>query len=200
MQITQGTDYAVRIVDVLARSQQRMDAASVSEQAQVPSRFCLKILRSLVHSGIVTSYKGAKGGYTLARPAGMITLLEVIEAVEGPYRISRCQDSQYQCCHTSCGFIRFTPKSPILSERNWRPIHFRRTSIRNRKNKRNSRPAPFLWCGRFFREKRSGLPCWNEWRTFSHAESTGMRNTCCKRWKAVKKGTGVWPRWYLAIP
>lgn len=104
MQITQGTDYAVRIVDVLARSQQRMDAASVSEQAQVPSRFCLKILRSLVHSGIVTSYKGAKGGYTLARPAGEITLLEVIEAVEGPYRISRCQDSDYQCCHTSCRF------------------------------------------------------------------------------------------------
>ena len=62
MQITQGTDYAVRIVEVLAQSQQRMDAASVSEKAQVPSRFCLKILRSLVHSGIVTSYKGAKGG------------------------------------------------------------------------------------------------------------------------------------------
>ena len=56
MQITQGTDYAVRIVEVLAQSQQRMDAASVSEKAQVPSRFCLKILRSLVHSGIVTSY------------------------------------------------------------------------------------------------------------------------------------------------
>ena len=102
MQITQETDYAVRLVDVLARSGVHMEAGVLSEQAHVPLRFSAKILRSLVKSGIVCSRKGAHGGYRLARPAGDITLLEVLEAVEGPYRICRCQGEIYQCSHTAC--------------------------------------------------------------------------------------------------
>ena len=104
MQITQETDYAVRLVDVLARSGVHMEAGVLSEQAHVPLRFSAKILRSLVKSGIVCSRKGAHGGYRLARPAGDITLLEVLEAVEGPYRICRCQGENYQCSHTACRF------------------------------------------------------------------------------------------------
>lgn len=104
MQITQEADYAVRLVDVLARSGVHMEAAVLSEQAHVPLRFSVKILRSLVKSGIVCSRKGAHGGYRLARPAGDITLLEVLEAVEGPYRICRCQGGNYQCGHTACRF------------------------------------------------------------------------------------------------
>ena len=60
-------------------------------------RFTLKIMRKLVSAGIVCSFKGAHGGYILARPAGEITLRQVIEAVEGPYRFSRCLDSEYDC-------------------------------------------------------------------------------------------------------
>ena len=104
MQITQEADYAVRLVDVLARSGVHMEAAVLSEQAHVPLRFSVKILRSLVKSGIVCSRKGAHGGCRLARPAGDITLLEVLEAVEGPYRICRCQGGNYQCGHTACRF------------------------------------------------------------------------------------------------
>ena len=56
----------------------------------VTLRFSLKILGKLVSSGIVESYKGNRGGYELARPASEITLKDVIDAVEGPYRLSRC--------------------------------------------------------------------------------------------------------------
>ena len=104
MQITQETDYAVRLVDVLARSGVHMEAGVLSEQAHVPLRFSAKILRSLVKSGIVCSRKGAHGGYRLARPAGDITLLEVLEAVEGPYRICRGQGEISQCSPTACRF------------------------------------------------------------------------------------------------
>ena len=90
MHITQESDYAVRIVFCLARAGVRMDARSISEQMCVTLRFSLKILGKLAQSGIVASYKGNRGGYELARPASEITLLQVIVAVEGPYRLCRC--------------------------------------------------------------------------------------------------------------
>ncbi len=51
---------------------------------------------------MVCSFKGAKGGYSLARPAGEITLLQVIESVEGPYMLSRCQKEEYSCGREHC--------------------------------------------------------------------------------------------------
>ena len=104
MHMTLEADYAVRIVEFLAEQNCKTDARTIAEQAQVPLRFALKILRTLVSKEIIKSYKGAKGGYQLARPAKEITLREVIEAVEGPYILSRCQSDAYTCGHTSCRF------------------------------------------------------------------------------------------------
>ncbi len=97
MHITLESDYAVRIVYSLARAGERTDAQTLADRTGVSLRFTLKIMRKLVSAGIVCSFKGAHGGYILARPAGEITLRQVIEAVEGPYRFSRCLDSEYDC-------------------------------------------------------------------------------------------------------
>ncbi|MBW7573431.1 RrF2 family transcriptional regulator [Caproiciproducens faecalis] len=102
MVMTLEADYAVRIVEMLAISNQKIDARSISDQTHVPLRFALKILRKLVAGGLIVSYKGAHGGYMLAREPGKITLREVIESVEGPYMISRCQQDEYACKHTPC--------------------------------------------------------------------------------------------------
>ena len=102
MHMTLETDYAVRIVEFLATQSERADAKTISDETQVTQRFTLKILRTLVANGIAVSYKGAKGGYELARPAKEITLRQVIEAVEGPYMISRCQGDAYSCTRTDC--------------------------------------------------------------------------------------------------
>ncbi len=102
MVMTLEADYAVRIVEYLTCTPGRQDAKTISEAMQVPLRFCLKILRGLVADGIAASYKGAKGGYALARPAGEITLREVIESVEGPYMLSRCQEPAYSCGRDQC--------------------------------------------------------------------------------------------------
>ncbi|HEX3016834.1 MAG TPA: Rrf2 family transcriptional regulator [Caproicibacter sp.] len=105
MVMTLEADYAVRIVDILARSEIRIDARTISLKTQVPLRFALKILRKLVAGGLIVSYKGAHGGYALARSAEKITLRQVIESVEGPYMLSRCQQDEYSCTHTtSCRF------------------------------------------------------------------------------------------------
>ena len=102
MVMTLEADYAVRIVEYLTRHPGRWDARTISEAMDVPLRFCLKILRGLVAQGMVCSFKGAKGGYSLSRPAGEITLREVIESVEGEYMLSRCQKEEYSCGRAHC--------------------------------------------------------------------------------------------------
>ncbi len=100
--MTLEADYAVRIVEYLTKNPGRCDARSISEEMGVPLRFCLKILRKLVAEGLVCSFKGAKGGYTLGKPAKEVTLREVIESVEGPYMLSRCQKEEYSCGRAHC--------------------------------------------------------------------------------------------------
>lgn len=109
MHITLEADYAVRIVNCLAKHQVRMDAKSLAAATGVTLRFSLKILRKLVAEGVVRSYKGTQGGYELAKPANSITLGEVIEVVEGPITISRCVGTEdFQCSrvedHHECRF------------------------------------------------------------------------------------------------
>ena len=104
MHITLEADYAVRIVELLAESGEKLGAQAISESTGVPVRFALKILRKLVGGGLVQSFKGAHGGYLLARSPAEITLRQVIEAVEGPFLISRCLQEEYTCDHASCRF------------------------------------------------------------------------------------------------
>lgn len=98
MRITQEADYALRIACMLAKNKnERVGAAQISEKTSVSARFALKILHKLVTGGIVRSYKGANGGYTLAREAEQITLRDIIELIDGPLAISKCIDDSHQC-------------------------------------------------------------------------------------------------------
>lgn len=90
MYITLESDYAIRIVSCLCENNCRMDAKTISEQTSVTLRFSLKILRKLVISGIVKSYKGTRGGYELARTPDEISINDVLTAIEGEYKLSRC--------------------------------------------------------------------------------------------------------------
>ncbi len=102
MHMTLEANYAVRIVQVLACKEERTDAKTIAEQSQVPVRFALKILRKLVSDEIVLSFKGSKGGYVLNGKPQDVTLRKVIESVEGPYMISRCQQDEYSCQSPQC--------------------------------------------------------------------------------------------------
>lgn len=101
MHITLETDYAIRIVDCLARQTQRMGAQAVADQCNVTLRFALKILRKLVGTGILRSYKGVQGGYEIAKDPADITLYDVIETIEGPYYLNRCLQNDHVCTRTS---------------------------------------------------------------------------------------------------
>lgn len=108
MHITLETDYAIRIVDTLAKEAAKeqssfrgcIDAGTISERTEIPLRFALKILRKLVGGGIVKSYKGVYGGYRLIAKLEELSIYDVIELVEGEYRFSRCLSEDYSC---NCG-------------------------------------------------------------------------------------------------
>jgi len=97
MRITLESDYALRIITAMATHDNVIDAKSLSDETSVTPRFTLKILNKLVKGDIVSSYKGARGGYKLKLSPAEITLRQVIELIEGPIAIARCLDSSESC-------------------------------------------------------------------------------------------------------
>jgi Rrf2 family protein len=87
--MTRASSYGLAALTHLAREKPTGPVASHDMAAAangIPERFLLKVLLPLVSVGILRSIKGPNGGYTLARPAKDVSLLEVIEAVDGPMR------------------------------------------------------------------------------------------------------------------
>lgn len=97
MRITLESDYALRIITALAEAGGVVDAKTLSERTSVTPRFALKILNKLVLGGLVSSYKGSKGGYSLKLAPGDITLKSVIELIDGPVVIARCLENNEGC-------------------------------------------------------------------------------------------------------
>ncbi len=67
----------------------------------IPSRFLLKIMRSLAQAGIIKSFRGVAGGYALAKSPAQISLYDVIAAMEGPVVIQRCLNDPDSCTRQS---------------------------------------------------------------------------------------------------
>ncbi len=99
MILTNETDYAIRIVTYLSEHNRKVDAGTIAKSTGVTPRFTLKILRRLMEAGIVRSYKGAQGGYALAKAPQEITMLEVVETICGPLAVNRCQHDPGECTH-----------------------------------------------------------------------------------------------------
>jgi Rrf2 family protein len=89
MRLTRASSYALHAVDYLV-AQKTTDApipSHVIARAEgIPERFLLKALKPLVSAQILVSTMGPNGGFRLARPASAVTLLEVVEAIDGPVR------------------------------------------------------------------------------------------------------------------
>jgi Rrf2 family protein len=88
MKLSRASSYALHAVVHMAAEDADRPLAShdIARAHGIPERFLLKVLKPLVSAQVLRSVKGPNGGYRLARPAGKITLLEVVEAVDGPIR------------------------------------------------------------------------------------------------------------------
>jgi Rrf2 family protein len=99
MELTRKGEYAIRGMIYLARQPQGK-VALIGEMAKgvdVPQAFLAKIFQSFAKQGLVSSSRGAGGGFVLARPASTITFREIVEAVEGPIILNRCLVEGVQC-------------------------------------------------------------------------------------------------------
>jgi Rrf2 family protein len=69
----------------------------LATHGDVPEHFLSKILQSLARSGLIAAHRGMTGGYELARPAESVTLLDVVEAMEGPLVLNVCVAERPSC-------------------------------------------------------------------------------------------------------
>jgi Rrf2 family protein len=112
MQITRQADYAVRAVLHLARNgDQRTATSAIAEEQRIPPSFLAKIVSQLSIAGLLHTSRGARGGVTLARNPKDITLLEVIEAIDGPIQLNECVGE-----NGSCSFDDECPLRPVWCE------------------------------------------------------------------------------------
>jgi len=90
MYITLEIDYAIRIVDFIARENDLAGASAIAEKTGIPLRFAKNILQKLVKARIINSYMGIYGGYELAKDKKNISLYDIIEVIDGPINLNRC--------------------------------------------------------------------------------------------------------------
>jgi Rrf2 family protein len=89
MKLTRAATYAISSAAYLANANgEVVSNTTICNAYQMPDRFVAQIMRLLVSAGIVTSTPGVQGGYKLAKPAGKITLLEIVEAIDGPIGVN----------------------------------------------------------------------------------------------------------------
>jgi len=96
--ITRLTDYGVLLMTELARSDENVhNAADLATNAHLPAPTVSKILQVLLREGLLTSVRGAGGGYSLTRAASDISIRDIIVALEGPIALTECNLEHSQC-------------------------------------------------------------------------------------------------------
>jgi FeS assembly SUF system regulator len=104
LRISKLTDYGTVILACLAGAPgQRLTASEVAERTGLGLPTVSKLLKSFHRAGLLTSTRGSRGGYQLARPAAAISAAAIIDAIEGPVAITECSGEHSTCAHeVSC--------------------------------------------------------------------------------------------------
>ena len=99
MRLTHLADYAVVLMTAAARypAGARLSATELAADTGVPLPTTQKLMGQLAGCGLLTSARGASGGFALARPADEISLADVVEAVEGPIAMTVCSSGGTDC-------------------------------------------------------------------------------------------------------
>ncbi|HVV38380.1 MAG TPA: Rrf2 family transcriptional regulator [Acidimicrobiales bacterium] len=94
MRMSDGVEWALHVASVLAvvPPEKGMTAAKLAEYHGVPGAYLAKHLQALTRAGVFEAVPGRGGGYRLARPAAEVTVLDVVEAVEGRTRAFECSE------------------------------------------------------------------------------------------------------------
>ena len=116
IRMTRLTDYGIVLLTHIARHPARLtrNAPDLAAEAHLPLPTVSKILKILAREGLLIPHRGAKGGFSLARPPGEITIAEIIAALEGPIALTECSGH----APGRCGIERLCPVGT-----NWQRIN-----------------------------------------------------------------------------
>src|SRR3954451_2148954 len=113
MQLTRAADYAVRVMMHMAGLPPgtRTSRSELAHAASCPEQFLSKVLQDLTRAGLVTSHRGHTGGFELPQLHYGASVLEIVEAVEGPVRLNVCLAGKDVCerqqwCPAHCVWAR----------------------------------------------------------------------------------------------
>mgnify|MGYP002625045316 CR=1 FL=1 len=86
MKLSRTVSYALRATLLLAQEETKrpVPCSQLAKEGEMPERFLLQILRNLVNEGLLRSTRGVDGGYTLVQSPSELSVLDIIEAIEGP--------------------------------------------------------------------------------------------------------------------
>ena len=100
MRLSHLADYAVVLMTAAARrpAGARLSATELAQETGVPLPTAQKLMGQLAASGLLSSVRGAGGGFALAKGAQEISLADIVEAVEGPIALTMCSDSNNHQC------------------------------------------------------------------------------------------------------
>jgi len=98
LRVSRLTDYATVVLSRMAREPETVyTAADLAEQTHLTRPTVSKLLKQFVRGGLLTSYRGAHGGYVLARAPERISAAEIIDTVEGPMAMTECSLDDRHC-------------------------------------------------------------------------------------------------------
>ena len=99
MVLTMAGGYGIYGVLYLAKQPKGkiVSLSEVSRSEGIPEKFLAKIFQSLARVGLLVSHRGARGGFSLARPADQISVKELMEAIQGPICFSKCLSDLEDC-------------------------------------------------------------------------------------------------------
>jgi Rrf2 family protein len=99
MQLTRAADYAVRVMIHLASQPEDtvVSKTLLAKAAEAPESFLSKILQSLARAGLIQARRGVEGGFSLLSRGAGASLLDVVEAIDGPIALNLCLNSDVSC-------------------------------------------------------------------------------------------------------
>lgn len=99
MRLTRQADYAVRLILKLVQnsSGRALSTKEIAASQEIPKSFLVKIIQTLSKAGIIKTVRGPAGGIKLVRRPSDLTLLSIVEAIEGPICLNVCIEGQGRC-------------------------------------------------------------------------------------------------------
>ncbi len=118
MKVSRLADYAVVVLVALSRSEDGlMSASDIAGKTGLPEPTVAKVLKLLAKDGIVTSIRGATGGYSLDADIEQISIAKIVKAVDGPIALTACvEGSMGSCDYEGCCAVkgRWSPVNAAL--------------------------------------------------------------------------------------